>query len=316
MKSLFATIFIIAFAISVKAQIYQSDTLTTIAYWSQGETYKYQLDKYRYRLKGEEITETNSTSMISLHIMEETDSNYLLKYSIDSLFYDGQMEDNPILNAIASEMTEDLVYIIETDQNGSFIEIRNWEELRDLIKELFYKLPIFNNLSKAEKLRAEQGIITMTDSKEKVQSILLKQFSVLFENYGYLFDTRDTIAYDQVLPNPYGGAPFPQYGKIFFDKSLIDSTNTITIYDQSSIDEEEGKKAIVQVLKQISPDLEDIESEIEKIEFKVEDSKVQSFHLDYGIILYAIMERTVISNDTNEKNTRIDRQTWNLLSIE
>lgn len=316
MKETLIIILISIISPDLKSQIFHSDTLTTIAYWQKGESYKYQLDKYRLKQKGENKTETNSTSYITFHIEEESDSNYLIRYSIDSLKIKGQFEDNPLMNAFTSEISNKLTYLIETDENGTLNEIKNWKEIKTNIVELLSEMELFNTMNKKEKKQANQAIKAMTDSKEKIQAMFTREFAVLFSNYGYVFNTRDTIEYKQQLPNPYGGNPLPQEGIIYFDFSNIDSTNSVILYDKSSIDEEEGKKAIIQVLKQITPDIKELESEMENVVFEIEDSITQEYDVSNGAIINAIMERKVISNDLKEKNIRIDRQNWKLLRIE
>jgi len=303
-------------SVSLSAQIFFSDTLETIAYWKQGESYQYQMDKYKLKQKNDTTTETNTTSFINLFIQEETDTSYLIKYSIDSLKVNGPLENDPMVNALTSEVTKKLSYLIETDQNGTFIEIKNWEELRTNIVDLISETRLFDEMEKEQKERSAFVLKNLTDSKEKIQSMFSKEFFVLFSNYGYSFYTKDTVEYEQSLPNPFGGDPFPQTGKIFFDSSAKDSTNSIILYDFSSIDEEMGKKALIQILKQISPDTESIDTELQNVEFKISDSTSQEYNLENGSILKAVKERKVISNDLKERNVAIERQTWKLLNVE
>lgn len=315
MKLLIAFLFFIL-PIFLGAQIFHSDSLTTIAYWQQGESYKYQLDKYRLKRKDESVTESRSTSYITFDIQEETDSSYLIKMVIDSMKINGQFEDNPMMNALTSDISSKLSYLIETDENGSLLGIKNWNELKNSIVEMLSAMDFLSGMDDKQRKQTESALKVMTDSKEKIFSMFSKEFAVMFSNYGYTFDTRDTIEYNQLLPNPYGGGPFPQVGKVFFDASLVDSTGTVILYDQSSIDEEEGKKAIMHMLKQLSPDdSEEIEKEIGKIEFKVSDSTMQEFDTNSGAIVYATMERKVTTRDLNELNARTDRQTWRLLEV-
>lgn len=315
MKKLITIFFLTAITIGLNAQIFYADTLETIAYWEQGENYHYQLDKYKYTEKSDGVTELNSTSYITLHIQEETDTNYLIRYTIDSVKVDGTMNSST-LAGLSPEVSNKLSYIIETDEYGSLIEIKNWEELRENIRLLYTELNLFSDMKKREQKQAMQAIETMTDSREKIQSMFSKEFSTLFTNYGYVFDTTDTLEYDQVLPNPYGGTPFPKLGTISFDASNVEETNSVTIHDYSSIDEEEAKKAIMEVLTEIAPNRKGMKEGMKDIEFKIEDSITQEFDIYSGAILNASMERHISSYDLSEKNVRIDRQIWKLLSVD
>ena len=87
---------LLVFSVNLSAQIFYSDTLETIAYWKQGESYQYQMDKYKLKQKNESITETNTTTFINFYIQEETDTSYLIRYSIDSLKVKGELENDPI----------------------------------------------------------------------------------------------------------------------------------------------------------------------------------------------------------------------------
>ncbi|MDX1476817.1 MAG: hypothetical protein R3301_03890 [Saprospiraceae bacterium] len=298
-----------------QAQIYDSDTLVTIAYWQEGETYHYKLDKYRYKEKNDEVTEASTTSFVRFFIAAETDSNYLIEYAIDSIMFDGPYEDNPVLRTFASEISTRLVYQFETDPYGSFLQVVNWREVRERIIGLWSDLEVVRSAAPDERRQMDQAIRLMTDSQEKIEAMLSREFAVLFENYGYAFDTRDTTEYEQTLPNPYGETPFPKAGKIYFDTDSVVTRNSVTLYDISAIDPGAGKQAIIQALKQISSDSGSLDAEMEHVRFSVEDRMTQEFSITNGALLRAEMQREIIANDLNERNLRIDRQTWELVRI-
>ncbi len=298
------------------SQNYANDSLTTIAYWEEGEIYKYQLNKLNYEDKDGVITENKSTSKISMEIISETDSNYIINYKIDRIDGDdtskGQFE-NPLPDFIQTQ----LVYEIETDENGAYIGIRNWRELQSSLSNLLeLGQGAIEDLSTEERAEMQKTMNMMFDSRGKIETMFAKNFNILFENYGYVFDTKDTTEYEQVLPNNFGGEPFPQEGKIFFDVTKVGVDNSITLHDHSSIDEEIGKKAIIDILKKIAPDSQkDIDKGLADVAFNISDSKVQEFDVNYGHLIYALMERTVIANDLTSKSKRIEKTEYTLLDI-
>jgi len=203
-------------SVNLCAQIFYSDTLKTIAYWKQGESYQYQMDKYKLKQKNESITETNTTTFINFYIQEETDTSYLIRYSIDSLKVKGELENDPMINSLTSKIATKLTYLIETDETGSLIEIKNWEELRTNIVDLISDLRLFEEMDEEQRKKSSYALQSLTDSKEKVQAMFTKEFYALFTNYGYIFNTKDTLEYEQSLPNPFGGDPFSSGWKNLF----------------------------------------------------------------------------------------------------
>ena len=316
MHRILLSLLFISFLTTSHAQNYLNDSLSTIAYWEEGEIYKYQLNKLKHEDKDGVITESKSTSKISMEIITETDSNYIIHYKIDRIEGDktdtGQF-DNPLPDYIQTQ----LVYEIETDQNGAYLGLRNWKELQSSITTLLeLGKESLEDLSSEEQENMKNVMSNIFDSREKIENIFSKNFNILFENYGYVFDTRDTTEYDQLLPNSFGGEPFPQEGKIYFDVTRVGVDNSIALHDLSSIDEEIGKKAIIDILKKISPQSnKEIDKGLADVAFNISDSKIQEFDTNYGHLLYALMERTIIANDLSTKSKRIEKTEYTLLDI-
>ncbi|HVW61226.1 MAG TPA: hypothetical protein VHC48_14345 [Puia sp.] len=96
--------------------------------------------------------------------------------------------------------------IFTTSEMGTFLELVNWEEVRDTyIRQMEISLPKKMDSTAKATLAATKK---MFDSKQTVESTLIKEIQLFHLPYGYQFTTTEAGA-DTKLPNPFGGKPFP-----------------------------------------------------------------------------------------------------------
>ena len=96
--------------------------------------------------------------------------------------------------------------IFTTSEMGTFLELVNWEEVRDTyIRQMEMSLPKKMDSTARATLAATKK---MFGSKQMVESTLIKEIQLFHLPYGYQFTTTEASA-DTQLPNPFGGEPFP-----------------------------------------------------------------------------------------------------------
>jgi hypothetical protein len=282
----------------------------------------YEKNKYQYKEKNGVVEkETNSNTIVRFDVLSETDSNYILSYQISSILIDSTFHDLEGINSYL-ESTESifpkLVYKIETTAYGELISVINWEEIKEKIKTFFDEnMTLFGETMNEEESKNLKNIMgKMMDSEEKVQTMIQKEIGFLFSMYGYEYATKDTINYDQLLPNPFGSTPFPKYGELYFEP-LDTNNHTIKMVDKSIIDKDAGKKAIIEMLKNLMPEdkqkMEEMEQEFAKAEFNISDKIELDFNIFNGVIEFGQFERIMNINDLKDQNNRIDRFTFKLV---
>ena len=300
---------------SLSSQILKSDSLSTIAYWKVGEIYSYKFEKNKTHQTESDFKEKIFTSYISFEIKEETIENYLIKYSIDSMIISGVDKDNPYSNLLISELNINHTYLIKTDLNGSFLEIVNWKEIREGLRNFIFKGSSLDELHEKEIREMESVFDELTGSKDRIENVLSKDFSALFSNYGYNFSVKDTINYKLSIQNPYGGKPFPQYGQIYFNSKNVTTKNTIELIDVCAIDEKAGTKAISDSFKKLMLDKKNFKKDIKEMKFNIEDKMIQEFDLSNGSIKEAIAERKITIIDMDGEDIRTEKRKWELIQV-
>lgn len=96
--------------------------------------------------------------------------------------------------------------IFRTSETGEFKELINWQDVRDsYIKMMEISLP--KKMDSTAKIALEQSK-AIFNSKEMVESSLIKEIQVFYLPYGNTFTTNEINATTQ-LPNPFAGEPLP-----------------------------------------------------------------------------------------------------------
>lgn len=299
------------------SQLIENDSISMIAYWSEGDSLYYQKEKSSYREKnGEIITDVSRTSILLLDVVGETDSNYILRLSTIRSEGIPSSELLTSTDGLETKVLENLVYEIETTSFGEVIDLTNWEELRDQLDIAFDQIMESQAPDNEDHIDAITGVKEMMLSKETVKGLLLKELSFLFSMYGYQYEIKDSIYYETEMANPLGEEPFNKSGHITFGQPDT-VTGFITLLDDSEIDPEQGKKAIISLLQSMM-DEETMNSEIEKglrdVEFKIHD-RVE-YVIDYydAFVHYAFWQRDTRVNDLKDEEIRRDRVTYSLIN--
>jgi hypothetical protein len=303
------------FVVCTHAQIVKADTLTVNVGWQEGSTYRYRVNKYQLVQQNERQSQRTWDYQISMQIREATQKNYLLAIKTDSAETNLPAHKQDLLDIFQNQIINKLVFMVKTDENGTLLGIKNWQALRDSISQWTPRLEILKRVNEEQKEQIILGFRSLTNSKSKIKALFSKEFAILFAYNGYRFPIKERSSYTEQFPNLYGGQALSKSGSITIDPSELETNNSIIIIDESAIDEEQGKEALLQVLRRVNKDRELLEEQIKDLVFTISDSIRLSLDLDSGSLLKASTERQVISNDLKTKNTQIDRQNWTLTEV-
>jgi hypothetical protein len=101
-----------------------------------------------------------------------------------------------------------MTMIFKTSEMGAFVELLNWEEVRDAYARQM-EIPLSkktDSITAAVMKQAKE----MFNSKQAVESALIKEIQLFHTPYGFQFTTKEAAS-DTGVPNPFGGDPFPAH---------------------------------------------------------------------------------------------------------
>lgn len=225
MKAVITLLLQIVFVSCFYGQINMQDsTSQVVGYWRIGESLTLSITDTKYNLKNGDSTNVHFLKYeVDVTIKDSTDSNYLIEWDYKNYEVTSQ---NPIITKVM-ESAADIKVLIKTDAFGSVLEVVNWEEVRDYIKE------------QSEELRNEfgdlpqiNGILTkmmsIYSTKEAVENNAIKDAMQYYAYHGRQYKLNEEVAGNVKMVNNYGGEPF-------------DSEMTVIL---EMIDEERGESII------------------------------------------------------------------------
>lgn len=175
-------LFILIFPWLAYTQINRADsTVQVIAYWSKGEKHSYNLSYDKFKVVG---TDTLTTQDIKYKadftVIDSTSSGYLIEWKYRDYSFGNvtgkEIEQNGMGSII--KVFEKTPILFLTDQNGSFIELKNWEEVRDKFKSV---VEIAKNTLK---LPEEYTAFTSNLTREHIEELTIKDVQMFCMFYG------------------------------------------------------------------------------------------------------------------------------------
>jgi hypothetical protein len=181
----------------------QDSTASCISNWKLGDTKIYSIvhEKNTARSAGK-----NSTFKLAYEALVTVIDSTAKSYTIKWVFH------LPKQTTISPALSDSLpVYngmsmIIRITSVGGFIELLNWEEVRDIyIRMLELSLPKKMDSTALATLQASENLF---HTREMVESSLIQEIQLFHVPYGYKFSTIGATGKTEIA-NPFGGEPIP-----------------------------------------------------------------------------------------------------------
>ncbi len=190
------------------------DSVSMIAYWKKGEKFFYELEKSKKEtVNGKVVKEEENLFTVSFEVIEQTDSQYVIKYKYEDLD-EKKSSQLPMRENIISRFE----YEIETSNMGEYLGIRNWEEIKDKAQEVIRLLKDSKYTSKEESDKTRAFTNNLFSNKINIETIISGEVSSLYEFYGYTFPVNQSIDFEVNIPNfPIMDAPLIGKSKMRFE---------------------------------------------------------------------------------------------------
>jgi hypothetical protein len=134
-KKVFLGILVWFIAFPLYAQISLSDSsVQTVAYWKKGETYSFSVSLEEFKVVEKDTTERTKTSYtVDMLVLDSTETTYDVRWTYRDMTTDWGKRDSLFLSIMdrISAIKGGEIVEFRTDEYGSFIEMTNWEQIRD-----------------------------------------------------------------------------------------------------------------------------------------------------------------------------------------
>jgi hypothetical protein len=272
-----------------------------IPFWRNGENKIYHITRIIEKFERGELKSKHGFSYEAhITVLDSSASSYTVQW----IFHLPQKvkSENPGL-ADSLVVYEGMKMIYKASRSGVFIELINWQEVRDsYVKMMELSLP--KNLDSAAKTAVEQSK-ALFNSKGMAESALIREIQIFHFAYGNEFTTTEKKLETQ-LPNPFSGAPLPAV-QTYKLSELNLQAGYFTLNFTQDIDKVGAQTIFESVFKKMNlPDDKAI-SEAKRLlsSLEISDHSEYKFFLLTGWPKYAHYTRTTKSEQMNQIDSMI-----------
>ncbi len=291
MKSVLSFFSILLFLNSVSfSQNRITDTSATcIAFWNNKDTRVYQIKHSKEKLEsGIQKSFAEGFYEAHLRVIDSSETGFTIEWIYKN--FRTSLGSEHTLNSLNTIM-EGLKIVYKTDDVGMFTELVNWEEVRDFAIANYEKAVAAKAQNK-EFVAALNQIKSIFQTKENIETLLIKEVQLFHAPYGIEYFTSGTVIETQ-LANVTGGLPFPATITLKLDELNVPVDKCMVSLIQR-IDKGKAGPIIAAMLKKLSSNPIESEAEINKQikDMEISDLNQFTYHLNSGWLGRIFFTRT------------------------
>lgn len=290
------------------AQI-DTSSVSFVAYWSIGDSYDYKVTKTTQKWKnGELVTDTKQETLSNFTVIDSTEKTYSIKWS-----YDTNLEGNyNIPKNFIEKLSkyENTVVLYNTNELGAFLEVINWEEIRDVMTSMIDDVVLVLSENGSEKNKKLINVMKpfkeIYQTKEGIEQLVVKDLQLFHMPMGLEFDTKETINYEDEITNFLGGRPIKTDAKIYFTE--VDNENSFcTFKHDMNLNPNDTQDILLQVFKRMKLKNKATKKALKNAVFEISDNNIYEYYY-YPCVPHKIeASRTSLINIFNSKSKKIDK---------
>jgi len=278
----------------------KDSTVQVIGYWAKQETQSYDVSYEKFKIKNNDtISRELMKYEIDIKIIDSTENSYTIEW-----FYKNYSIDTE--NELVRKLTSIANYIsvkIKTDEFGAFIEIVNWEDVRDYLTKVTESLKDeLKAVPNYKKIIAD--VMSMYATKESIEANAIKDAIQFYHFHGVKYTLGDELEGELETANNYGGKPFETVVRFSLDEINEIDGNSI-IRSNYVINSKQLTDATYTYLKNTGTFGDKFPPRNEFPSLTNETNTASRIHGESGWIIYSIETKEITAEETTNIEERI-----------
>ena len=295
----FGIIFLISSNLFSQISIKDS-TVQVIGYWSKYDKQSYDVTYEKYKVKNKDtISRELMKYEVDVKIIDSTANSYTIEwfyknYSINT--------ENELVRKLTS-IANDISVKIKTDEYGAFLEVINWEEVRDYLEKVTEKLKVeLKDVPNYKEIIA--NVMSIYSTKESVEANAIKDALQFYKFHGVKYKLGEELTGKLETSNNFGGKPFETNVQYSLDEINETDGNSI-LRSNEIINSEELTDATYNYLKKSGTFGDKFPARNKFPSLTNETNTASRIHGETGWIIYSIETKTVTAEETTNIEERI-----------
>lgn len=299
---------VLLFCLTLSSVAGQSNKPTEVLpNWETGQKTRYEIVKTRKKTQGELVT-LNMTARTGLEIevLEVNDEGYTLAWTFGETEYDDpKFREDPLVKQMSNLLKGHRI-ILELDPQAIILGVENWKEIQGSTEEMIEVLTKSleaEGLNKTKIEKLGQQVASMFATKQQITELCTREAQIMFMAIGVELVPSQPLAFEDKLPNPFGGEPFPTRAAFTLKENDADSDET-TIKWRQTLVPDDARRIMEATLKTLAeriggpvPDADQL------LKFSVEDQAQFVFEKSTGWIHSATHKRSTRAGGNTQEDT-------------
>lgn len=283
------------------AQIYPADSIAqVVSYWKKGDRQSYSVINEEIQIKGQDTTSHEFVTYdVDVLVKKEEKKSYLIEWRYRNL----ATTSNDLVKSALIRLSENVRTIYKTDENGDYVELVNWKEIKKAIRNTMSRLKKEFVKKAPEVRKIFDNVSSLYESKESIENLSLEDVQQFHHFHGGKYKLGKSIQGTVEMPNAYGGDPFDAKLTVVLDSFDVENT-VIYMRSMLAVDPEQLTNAGYNYMALLLKDTgATIPTKEEVGEFSNEKNTTSIIH-DSGWIIESTVTSVVTGAEHIYKNIR------------
>ena len=302
-------ILLITFAYASGFALEIDNTIPLYANWHIGDKFKFKVTKIKQLYQGEQLVRNDTSSYITNFLVSDsTENEYTVNWKYQTSLSNYNIPES-LSEKFAKYKFTEVVY--KTGSSGEFLGIENWKEISEMMTGLFSDLIDYMadndkpGMDKESLKKSLQPLSQIYSTRQGLELLVFKELQVFHYPYGLSYLEADTIAYEEQLPNMFGGDPI-RGDVLLFVKSVDKENSEIVLKQEMRLNPDDVNDMINSVLQRMNLPADELEKSLKSSELEITDDNFFNFNYEKGIPNSIVTERNIVSNINNQNGKRIE----------
>lgn len=227
-----------------------------LPHWKKGDSFELTITRVREKsVDGQSTFSGKTRTHFTIEVLRTDNKGYFIGWTAGDTTFESSLPSDTFLRQIVGVMKGKQI-VLQVDERGTITGVQNWKELRSetlkAMDALLAKTPDSHkggtDQTSLSNLRAQWE--TMFATKEQVEQLYTRDAKIYFMALGRRYVLNEPHEYNDLLPNPIGGDPFPTRARITLKAFDQQSGQAVLSWNQKT-----DPKQIARFLESIIKDL-------------------------------------------------------------
>jgi len=216
----------------------EDSTVQVIGYWDLNEKQSYTISDEKYNVLNGDTTDRERYKYdVDITVIDSSANSYTFQWDYKNFTF---QTENEMMKKILPICQLSKV-VVKTDELGSFVEVVNWEQIKDDINKL--------GVSKKKEYKKLPNINKVLD--QIIESFSIKEILQFYTFHGAKYKIGEEVNGKELIPNSFGGDPLDTDRAVWLDEINSDDANYV-IQTSETVDSVQLANAKYEYLKKMA----------------------------------------------------------------